>query len=237
MCIFVLQKITQYDIAMTWKAYFTSSIGRKLVMSLTGIFLITFLIVHAGANSCIFLNDQGATFNSVAHFLSHNWIIRFLEIGLFAGIILHIVQGFLLWSANNAKRPVKYAVNPGNATSPWYSRSMGLLGSLILIFLVIHLSHFWLDTKINLYVTGGEHNMYEEMKEAFSKEWVVIIYILGVISLGWHLIHGFASAFQSIGINSPKYNPLIRKAGYIYTIIICLAFIMMPVALYLQWLD
>jgi succinate dehydrogenase (or fumarate reductase) cytochrome b subunit, b558 family len=192
---------------MTWKAYFTSSVGRKLVMALTGLFLITFLIVHAGANSCIFLNDQGATFNSVAHFLSHNWIVRFLEIGLFAGFILHIVQGFILWKDNNAKRPKKYAVSPGNATSTWYSRSMGILGSLILIFLVIHLSHFWIDTKIHLYVTGGEHNIYKEMKAAFSKEWVVIVYILGVVSLGFHLMHGFASAFQSIGINSPKYNP------------------------------
>ncbi|HAD32912.1 MAG TPA: succinate dehydrogenase, partial [Chitinophagaceae bacterium] len=80
---------------MTWKAYFTSSIGKKLVMAITGIFLVLFLIVHAGANSCIFLNDQGETYNAVAHFLSHNWIIRFLELGLFVGIIALIVQGLI----------------------------------------------------------------------------------------------------------------------------------------------
>lgn len=203
-------------------------------MSITGIFLILFLIVHAGANSCIFLNDQGETFNAVAHFLSHNWILRFMELGLFVGIILHIIQGLMLTAQNNSKRPVKYAVNPGNATSKWYSRSMGLLGSLILIFLVIHLSHFWFGTKMALYgnVDDATHNIYHEMCEAFSHEWVVIVYIIGVISLGWHLIHGFSSAFQTLGVNSPKYNSLIKTAGYIYTVIICLAFILMPLLIY-----
>lgn len=208
-------------------------------MSITGIFLILFLIVHAGANSCIFLNDNGETFNEVAHFLSHNWILRLLELGLFVGIIAHIIQGLMLTAQNNSKRPVKYAVNPGNATSKWYSRSMGLLGTLILLFLVIHLSHFWWGTKMALYgnVDDASHNLYHEMCEAFKIEWVVIVYILGVISLGWHLIHGFNSAFQTLGVNSPKYNGLIKTAGYIYTVIICLAFIMMPVMIYCGWLN
>ena len=223
---------------MTWKEYFTSSLGKKLVMALTGISLILFLIVHAGANSCIFLNDNGETFNSVGHFLSHNWIVRFLELGLFAGIILHVIQGLMLWSQNNATRPVKYAVNAGNATSKWYSRSMGLLGTLILIFLVVHLSHFWFGTKMAIYAHGdAEHNLYEEMKTAFQNEWIVIVYILGVISLGWHLVHGFSSSFQTLGINSPKYNGIIRNVGYVYTLIICLAFIAMPLAFYFGWIQ
>jgi succinate dehydrogenase / fumarate reductase, cytochrome b subunit len=223
---------------MTWKAFFISSLGKKLVMALTGISLILFLIVHAGANSCIFLNDGGATFNSVAHFLSHNIIVRVLELGLFTGIILHIVQGLMLWGENSAKRPVKYAVSAGNATSKWYSRSMGLLGSLILIFLVIHLSHFWLGTKDAMYVhLNPDHNLYEEMKMAFQKEWVVIVYVLGVISLGWHLIHGFSSAFQTLGVNSPKYNGMIKNIGFGYTILVCLAFIAMPIAFYLKLIQ
>lgn len=222
---------------MNWKAYFTSTIGKKLVMAFSGIFLILFLIVHAGANSCIFLNDNGVTYNAVARFMSHNWIVRFLELGLFVGIILHIVQGLMLWQQNAAKRPVKYAVNPGNATSPWYSRSMGLLGTLILLFLVVHLSHFWWGTKVSMYAHGdAEHNLYIEMKNAFQQEWIVVVYILGVISLGWHLIHGFRSAFQTIGINSPKYNGLIKNVGYGYTVLICLAFILMPLAFYFGWL-
>jgi succinate dehydrogenase / fumarate reductase cytochrome b subunit len=222
---------------MTWKTYFTSSVGRKVVMALTGLFLILFLIVHAGINACIFLNDGGVTFNAAAHFMSHNYIVRFLEIGLFVFIILHIVQGFMLTLANNAKRPVKYAVNPGNATSKWYSRSMGILGSLLLIFLVVHLSHFWVGTKASVYIHKTEHDTFGNMKEVFANPMVVVVYLIGVISLFWHLVHGFASAFQTIGVNSPKYNGLIRNAGYAYSVIICLAFALMPISIYLGWLQ
>lgn len=222
---------------MTWKEYFTSSIGKKLVMGLTGLFLILFLIVHAVANSCIFLNDGGETYNGVAHFLSHNWIVRFLEIGLFVGFILHIVQGLMLTAQNNSKRPVKYAINPGNATSKWYSRSMGILGSLVLIFLVIHLKDFFIGTKVALYTGDAPHNLFNEMKEEFSELPTVIIYTLGVVSLCWHLIHGFSSAFQTLGVNSPKYNGIIKSVGIAYSLIICLLFILMPMAFYFQWVS
>jgi succinate dehydrogenase / fumarate reductase cytochrome b subunit len=222
---------------MTWKEYFTSSIGKKFVMAFTGIFLILFLIVHSVANSCIFLNDGGETYNSVAHFLSHNWIVRFLELGLFVGLFAHIIQGLMLWSQNSNKRPVKYAVNPGNATSKWYSRSMGILGSLLLIFLVIHLKDFFLGTKIALYSGDAPHNLFEEMKEEFENPIIVGVYLAGVIALCWHLIHGFSSAFQTLGINSPKYNALIRNLGYAYTILVCLAFALMPIAFHLKWIQ
>jgi succinate dehydrogenase / fumarate reductase, cytochrome b subunit len=224
---------------MTWKEYFTSSIGKKFIMAFTGLFLILFLIVHAGANSCIFLPEKGEeTYNAVAHFLSHNWIVRFLEVGLFVGLILHAVQGLLLWGSNNKKRPVKYAVNPGNATSKWYSRSMGILGSLLLIFLVIHLRNFWWETKDAMYFNiNQDYNLYQEMKTEF-KEWpLVLIYLVGVISLCWHLIHGFSSAFQTLGVNSPKYNGIIKAIGIAYSIIICLLFAAMPVAFYFEWLN
>lgn len=223
---------------MTWKEYFTSSIGKKLVMALTGISLILFLIVHSSVNGMIFFNDNGATFNTYAHFLSHNFLMRIVEIGLFMGLILHIVQGLMLTMQNNSKRPVKYAVNPGNATSKWYSRSMGILGSLLLIFLVIHLKDFWWGTKDALYININEnHNLFEEMKHEFSELPVVIIYLIGVIALCWHLIHGFSSAFQTLGINSPKYNGLIKTAGIIYSILVCSAFAAMPVAFYLGWIQ
>ncbi|GBL35381.1 hypothetical protein EMGBS15_09760 [Filimonas sp.] len=206
-------------------------------MAITGISLILFLIVHATVNGMVFFNDNGETFNFYAHFLSHNWLMRLAEVGLFVGLIVHIIQGLMLWSQNNSKRPVKYAINPGNATSKWYSRSMGILGSLLLIFLVIHLSHFWIDTKAALYVTHEEDNLYEEMKEVFSHLWVVVVYIAGVVALCWHLIHGFQSAFQTLGINSPKYNALIKNAGIVYSLIICLAFSMMPLAFHFGWIQ
>jgi succinate dehydrogenase / fumarate reductase, cytochrome b subunit len=226
---------------MTWKHFFTSSIGKKLIMGLTGLFLITFLIVHVSANSCIFVNDNGETFNSVAHFLSHNWLLRIMEIGLFAGLILHIVQGLILWKQNRSARPVNYSVNDANKNSKWYSRSMGLLGTLLLFFLVIHISKFFVDTKIALYADGGindaSHNLYNEMKEEFQTWWVVVIYVLGVISLFWHLLHGFQSAFQTFGLNHKKYTPFIKIIGFGYSVIVCLLFALMPVAFFMGWIN
>lgn len=223
---------------MTWKQFFTTSLGKKYVMAFTGIFLITFLIVHAGINSCIFLNDNGATYNTVAHFMSHNWIVRFLELGLFAGLILHIIQGLVLWRQNAAARPVRYYSNKPEKNSTWYSRSMGILGSLLLIFLVVHLSQFYVGTKIALYGEGdAPHNLYDEMKVVFSNWWIVAIYVAGVVSLFWHLLHGFQSSFQSVGITNRKLKALINKAGIGYTVIICLLFLSMPLAFFFGWVS
>src|SRR5687767_1748907 len=127
---------------MTWKQFLSSSIGKKFTMASTGLFLVLFLIIHAGVNSCIFLNDNGRTFEAVAHFMSHNWIVRFLEIGLFAGLIIHIIQGLIVWRQNKKARPVGY-YKKSDRGSTWYSRSMGILGTLLLIFLVLHISHFF----------------------------------------------------------------------------------------------
>src|SRR4051812_15471356 len=113
---------------------FSSSIGKKLIMGITGLFLILFLIVHVFLNSLIFFNDGGVTFNTGAHFMANNWIIRAGEIVLFVGLLAHIYQGFRLTFENQAARPVKYAAYNGKANSKWYSRSMGLLGTLLLIF-------------------------------------------------------------------------------------------------------
>lgn len=226
---------------MTFKNLFTSSIGKKLTMGLTGLFLIVFLIVHAGVNSCIFVNDGGETFNTAAHFMSHNWILRIMEVGLFAGLLLHIGQGLILWRQNRVARPVSYQVNAANQNSKWYSRSMGLLGTLLLFFLVIHVSKFFVSTKIALYGEGGindaSHNLFLEMREEFQKWWIVVIYLLGIISLFWHLLHGFQSAFQTLGINHKKYTPVIKMIGVGYTIIICLLFALMPLAFYFGWIE
>ncbi len=226
---------------MTFKHLFSSSIGKKLTMGLTGLFLVTFLIVHAGVNACIFINDGGETFNAAAHFMSHNWVIRIMEIGLFAGLIAHIVQGLLLWKQNTAARPTKYVMSAANENSKWYSRSMGLLGTLLLFFLIIHISKFFWDTKVALYTAGGandaSHNLFLDMKEEFQKWWVVLIYSLGVISLFWHLLHGFQSAFQTLGINHKRYTPLIKTIGVGYTFIICLLFLLMPIAFYFGWIQ
>ena len=222
---------------MTWKQFFTSSIGKKFNMALTGLFLVLFLIIHAGINSCIFLNDHGDTFNSVAHFMSHNWIMRFMEVGLFAGLIMHAIQGLLLWKQNNAARPVGYYQNKASRNSNWYSRSMGILGTLLLLFLIMHLSHFYVGTKVALYGGDLPHNLYEEMQEVFAEWWIVVLYIAGVIALFWHLFHGFQSAFQTFGISHKRFTPIIKILGAGYSVIICILFALMPLAMYFRWID
>jgi succinate dehydrogenase / fumarate reductase, cytochrome b subunit len=236
MAVVFLWLIVYYNMA-TIAAAFNSSIGKKLVMAFTGLFLISFLVIHVTINSMIFLDTSGAMFNEWAKFMSHNYIVRFLEVGLFAGFIIHIIQGFKLTLQNNAARKSKYAVSAGNATSKWYSRSMGILGSLLLIFLVVHISHFWLGTKASLYLhNDAPHDTFTEMRNVFKNELYVIIYIVGTVSLAWHLVHGFPSAFQTLGINNSKYNKLIKVSGYGFSIIVPLLFTLMPLAFYFNWI-
>lgn len=215
------------------KGFLKSSIGKKVLMGLTGLFLISFLIVHVSINALIFCNDSGAMFNAGAHFMSHNPVIRVMEIGLFAGLILHIVQALLLTMENKKARPVGYAMVNGAANSSWYSRSMGILGSLLLLFLVVHLGNFWVPTKIAVFA-HQEHNSFENMKAVFDQWYFVAIYMVGVISLCYHLLHGFQSAFQSLGLNHKKYTPAIKKLGVWFSIIVCLLFAAMPLAMHLH---
>lgn len=206
-------------------------------MSLTGLFLITFLIVHCYINAQIFYNDGGEKFLEAAHFMGTNFIIRTVEIGLFAFLILHIVQGLALTFKNRSKRKQRYAVKNYTSKINWYSRSMGLLGTLILIFLIIHISMFWAPNRANQTFHGEELNLYIMMKQEFQNLWIVIIYILGCISLAWHLLHGFYSAFQTLGLATNKYKGLINAVGVGFSIIVPLIFILMPLAFYLGWIQ
>lgn len=214
---------------------FTSSIGKKVLMSLTGLFLITFLIIHCAINAMIFFNDGGATFTHWGHFMGTNPIIRTLEIGLVIGFLLHIIDGFVLWAQNRKARPVKYSKVAHPHNSRWYSRSMGLLGTLILIFLIIHTAHFWIPNRTNQFVNGEELPLYQLMLEIFQNPWVVLIYVLGCFSLFWHLLHGFRSAFQTLGLNHVKYNGVISFVGTAFAIIVPIIFALMPIAMYLGW--
>ncbi|HRB79819.1 MAG TPA: succinate dehydrogenase cytochrome b subunit [Niabella sp.] len=223
---------------MNWSQFFKSAVGRKITMSLTGIFLILFLLLHAGLNACIWANDGGAMFNAGAHFMGSTIIPRVLEVGLFVFFIIHVVQGIKLTIQNRSKRSVGYAVPMGNNGSKWYSRSMGLLGSLILIFIAVHLAHFWFPNRSNQgFLLGEEINLYEKMKEVFSHIAPVIIYELGVIALFWHLLHGFQSAFRTLGLSNHRYIGLIKGLGFWYSLIICLAFFFMPLSFHFGWIQ
>jgi succinate dehydrogenase / fumarate reductase cytochrome b subunit len=233
---------------MSWiNSLLTSSIGRKLVMSVTGLFLIVFLIVHCVVNSMIFFNDGGEAFNKAAHFMGTNILIRLMEIVLFLGFFVHIIQAYMLTAANKAARPNGYAVTNPAANSKWYSRSMTLLGTLILLFLVLHISHFWSNSRLGgmmgiepleeTMVNGKEVlNLYQDMIVIFQSPLVLVIYLLGVFSLCWHLVHGFQSAFQTLGMNHKKYTPIIKNIGIGFSIIICIVFALMPVSIFAGWI-
>ena len=226
---------------MNWSELFTSSVGKKFVMGLTGISLILFLVVHVGINSCIWAMDGGQMFNNAAHFMGATVVIRILEVGLFAGIFLHLIQGLVLVFQNRKKRSIGYQVPMGNKGSKWYSRSMGLLGTIILLFLIIHWKQFWIPSRFTgvtdvTYDNGQSvHDLFSLMKDTFSEPWVVIVYVLGCISLAYHLMHGFQSAFRSLGVRNNRYLLLINGIGVGFSIIVPLAFAMMPISMYLGW--
>jgi succinate dehydrogenase / fumarate reductase, cytochrome b subunit len=236
---------------MNWSQLFTSSIGKKLVMGITGLFLISFLVVHVGVNACIFkdvldVNDNGDMFNRAADFMGRTVVIRLMEIVLFAGFILHIVQGIILEIQNRSKRKIGYEVNLGSRGSKWYSRSMGLLGTILLIFLILHWWHFWIPSRFThtgletpILMSNGRvsHDLFQLMKATFSQGWVVLVYVLACISLAWHLLHGFQSAFRTFGVHNNRYMGLINAAGVVYSVLVPLIFALMPISFYFGWIG
>jgi succinate dehydrogenase / fumarate reductase cytochrome b subunit len=172
----------------------SSTIGKKFLMALTGLFLISFLIVHCGINAMIFYNDGGATFTHWAHFMGTNPVIRTLEIILILGFLFHIVDAYILWRQNKNARPIAYQYVKQADNVKWYSRSMTLLGTLILLFLVVHTSSFWIPNRTNQFLKGEELPLYAMMLEKFQNPILVIIYLAGCISLFWHLLHGLKSS-------------------------------------------
>lgn len=209
-------------------------------MALTGIFLVVFLVVHCYVNANVFFSNAEENFNRAAHFMGTNLLIRITEVGLFAGFILHIVQGYKLELQNRAKRKSRYAVTAGNKTSKWYSRSMAILGTLILLFLIVHLAHFWVPSRFGglsevEYEGVVYHNLYLKMKNIFAEPIVVLVYVLGCFSLAWHLLHGVQSAAQTLGWTSKNYFPMIKKIGIVFSILIPLIFALMPIFMYFGW--
>lgn len=227
---------------MKWSEFFTSSIGKKFIMSLTGIFLIAFLVVHVGINATIWAGDGGEMFNKASHFMATTIVIRILEVGLFAGLLLHAIQGLVLEVQNRSRRKIGYAVRLGNRGSKWYSRSMGLLGTLLLFFLVMHLAHFWVPSRFGdlptVDIDGKEvANQYAEIVRVFQNPVVDVLYIIGCASLLYHLLHGFQSAFRTLGVPNGKYINLIKIVGYAFSVIVSVTFAMMPVSVYLAWVS
>lgn len=206
-------------------------------MALSALFLIFFLIIHLTVNiTSVFSED---VFNNLSHFMGTNPLIQFLlQPILIFGVVFHFVMGFVLEIKNKQSRGVKYIKYNGSANASWMSRNMIISGGVILIFIGIHFLDFWipeLNTKyvvgdMSGYLEGTEKLRYfEELQHKFENPVKVGIYVIAFVFLALHLLHGFQSAFQSIGFNN-KYTSCVKSFGNFYAIVIPLGFIV--VALY-----
>ena len=212
--------------------FLKSSIGRKIALAISAFFLMVFILQHFAINILSVFNPDA--FNEVSHFMGTNPLVQFvLQPVLIFGVVFHFLMGFVLEFKNRASRRVSYAVNNGNANSTWMSRNMIYSGGFILVFLVIHFIDFWIPELNIKYVTGdtsglladgSDYRYFEELQHKFVPLWRVILYCVGFIFLSLHLLHGFNSAFQSVGGNN-KYTNSLKGFGKAYAVLIPLGFI------------
>jgi succinate dehydrogenase / fumarate reductase, cytochrome b subunit len=224
---------------MNWFSNLLSStLGRKVVMALTGLFLILFLVVHLAGNLQLLKHDDGQAFNVYAHFMTSNPLIKVISYVNYAFILIHIIWAIILTRRNRAARgPQGYAINNNN--SHWSSRNMGILGTFIALFLIVHLRGFWYEMHWGGIATANYDgvdykNLYAVVDAAYNQWWYVAIYVVSMVLLAFHLYHGFGSAFQTLGLNHVKYNPVIRFVGVAFAIIVPALFALIPIYMFLD---
>jgi succinate dehydrogenase / fumarate reductase cytochrome b subunit len=207
-------------------------------MALTGLFLILFLIVHLAGNLQLLYTDGGRAFNVYAKFMTTNPIVKTIGYVNYAFIIIHIIWAILLTVKNRAARGSQgYGVVKNS--SHWTSRNMGILGTFIFIFLVIHLRGFWYEMHWGGIPTvnyDGEEvkDLYTVVDKAYELWWYVGIYLFSMLMLAFHLWHGFGSAFQTLGLNHVKYNNVINVVGKAFAIIVPALFALIPIWMFLH---
>jgi succinate dehydrogenase / fumarate reductase cytochrome b subunit len=257
-----------------FKQTFNSSLGKKLIMALTGLFLCTFLIVHLGGNLLLFCDDKGYSFNMYANFLTHFPPIEVVAYILYLCILVHALYALILTLKNRSARPVSYAAH-NDAPASWQSKNMGLLGSILLLFIVIHMSDFWFSYKYSNKVPFTEYrtdlatdsttaveyvpvspkfeksvsivnnieivrvkDLHARVASSFTNLLYVIFYVIAMGAVSFHLLHGFQSAFQTLGWTHRKYTPIVQFIGkWLFAVIIPLGFALMPIVYYIQSLG
>ena len=258
---------------MSWLTQtLTSSIGKKVLMALTGLFLCLFLVVHLIGNLQLFKDDGGYAFNTYAVTMTTYTPVKVISYVNYFFILFHAFWGIYLASSNRKARSVRYVVVHNQ--SSWSSRNMALLGTILLVYIVVHMGDFWYkfhnkplpyvqytevlatgeifsqdmpedytqDVKQVEFVNADEgtktvivKDLYETVAFAFQNFILALFYVLSMVVVGFHLYHGFQSAFQTLGINHPKYTPLIKTIGaWIFAIVIPAAFAAMPLYFYFK---
>jgi succinate dehydrogenase / fumarate reductase cytochrome b subunit len=218
-----------------------TTLQHKLWMSATGLFMCVFLVIHLLGNLQLFLPPDRAReqFNWYSHLLAGNFIVEIIAYVLYLSIIGHTVYAIIITVKNNKASGVKYEYDKRRAASVWYSRNMGLLGTIIFLFLIIHFKDFWYQYKYtNLPLDGkGNKDLYTIVISAYGQLWYVLIYEVALIALGFHLLHGFYSSARTLGLYHPKYVKWVKVLGWVYTAVITLGFMAMPVYVYLNSLS
>ncbi|MGQ1908952.1 succinate dehydrogenase cytochrome b subunit [Marinifilum sp. RC60d5] len=215
-------------------SFLSSSIGKKLIMSLSGLFLVLFILVHLILNSFLMFDSTGELFNAGAHFMAMP-VIRFgLQPVLFGGFIIHIIYAIILTLQNMKARPQKYSSQNLGNSSTWSSRNMFVLGGLVLVFIAMHLMHFFVPIQIT--GLGDAKSDYDLVVDLFTNGSMGLVYtglyVAGAILLGLHLAHGFWSSFQSIGFSNTLWRSRLEKVGYIYAIFVAAGFTIIPLYLH-----
>ena len=197
-----------------------TSIGRKITMSLLGLFLVVFLVVHLSIN-LLLLSSNPDLFNEASHFMATNPLIQVMQWVLALGFILHILFGIILTLQNSSARSHGYVKNNAAANSSLESRTMIYTGLLILLFLILHLKDFFWVIKFGTVPPGGDYALVTGL---FGIWYYTLIYVVAFILLGLHLNHGFQSAFQSLGLNNITWTPIWKVIGTIYSVIVAAGF-------------
>ena len=224
------------------KGLFKTSVGRKNLMAITGLFIIFFLIIHLIGNLILVIpnsffpiefwgdvENAHDMYNAYSHFLVHFWPVTVVAWALYASIIAHVVDALLITLQNKKSRGEKYQVT-NNSTSTWYSRNMGFLGTVIGVFIVLHMAQFWLPYK----VLTTEHDLYDLVTATFKVWWFVLIYEIGIIALGFHLVHGIESAHRSLGIYPKKVMHVINYIALFFSLIMAILYAIIPIILYFK---
>lgn len=209
-----------------------TSIYRKIIMALSGLFLLIFLLQHFIINSLSVISPDA--FNEASHFMGTNPMVQFLaQPVLIFGVVIHFIMGVVIEMQNRSARPVKYAYSKPNANSSWFSRNMIISGIVVVLFLGLHFYDFWVPEIKTKFIDGDMsgtmagiegYRYFTELQHKFTSPVRMGIYVLAFVFLAFHLNHGFSSAFQTVGFNN-KYTPTVKKIAILYSFIIPLGFI------------
>ena len=209
-----------------------SSIAKKLIMSISGLFLIVFLLLHLSINAFSILDTINGTYGAADGLFAKGCefmalpIVTVMVPVLALGFLVHIAYAAILTAGNIKARGgyFRYASGSKGKAESWASKNMFLLGIVVLGLVAFHLNHFWADMQLKEFMGEHAEDPYVLLSITFEKWWMVAIYIVWFVALGLHLCHGFWSAFQTIGLSNEKWEKRLTYIGYAFVAIVVLGF-------------